>query len=57
MEILAAGSAVDPENPAPTIELTEIDESADSSQPSQNQNDDHSPSEISLSLSVTPIYL
>ncbi|KAK3189934.1 hypothetical protein Dsin_029495 [Dipteronia sinensis] len=44
MEIIAAGSAADPENPPPTIELPEIDESASSSQPSQNQNDDHSTS-------------
>ncbi|KAK0608085.1 hypothetical protein LWI29_025330 [Acer saccharum] len=44
MEKLAGGSAADPENPAPTIEMPEIDESANSSQPSQNQNDDHSTS-------------
>ncbi|TXG71911.1 hypothetical protein EZV62_000490 [Acer yangbiense] len=44
MEKIAAGSAADPENPPPTIELPEIDESAYSSQPSQNQNVDHSTS-------------
>ncbi|KAK2646884.1 hypothetical protein Ddye_022079 [Dipteronia dyeriana] len=49
MEPITAGSAADPENPARTIELPEIDESATFSQGSQNQNDAPSRShEISI---------